>query len=73
MNFSIYVYSWPLIDCVSLRDPEHATQTDLDIDGFIISHIISEWYRDPNPASFQDQTIWNLRSENMERTAIKYV
>ena len=33
--------------------PSHATYTDLDVDVFIISQIISAWYRYINPYSFQ--------------------
>ena len=32
-----------------------AARTDLDVNGFIISHISSAWSRDPNTSSFQDR------------------
>ena len=54
-------------------DPAHATRTDLDVDGSIISHLTSAWSRDTNTFSSQYCVRWNIRSSKMDNTAAKDV
>ena len=57
----------------SFRNIAHDNCTDLNVEGYIISHISSAWYRYSNTSSFQYWVSWNLLYTKMDSTVVEDV